>query len=163
MKPTTSFTADDADRAHIEWGANCGPGALAAVMGVTLDQVRPHLADFDRKHYTNPLMMYAALKSLRAQWSKSKSWPRRGLVRVQWEGPWTAPGVPMRARYRHTHWIGSRRHDGQQWIFDINCMQVGGWVVLQEWHGQVVPWLLSRIESKADGTYHTTHHIEVAP
>lgn len=157
----TMFTRDDADGAHASWGANCGPGALAAVMGMHINEVRRHLADFDRKRYTNPLMMYAALRSLRARWSKCKGWPRLGLVRVQWEGPWTAPGVPMRARYRRTHWIGSRLHDGQLWIFDINCMEVGGWVVLEEWHGSVVPWLLQQIEPKADGHYHTTHHLEV--
>lgn len=165
MKPGTYFTAEDAARAHDQWGANCGPGALAAVMKLTLDQVRPYLPDFDRKRYTNPLMMYAALRSLRAQWSKRDGWPTNGLVRVQWEGAWTAPGVPMRARYRHTHWIGSRRvgvAGEEHWIFDINCMRVGGWVRRDEWHSQVVPWLLPQIEPKAKGSYHITHYIEVA-
>src|SRR5580700_11291869 len=47
------FTPADADRAYEEWGMNCGPSALAAVMGMTFDEVRPHMGDFERKHYTN--------------------------------------------------------------------------------------------------------------
>lgn len=35
MKPR--FTMDDMIRANEEWGANCGPGAIAAIMGMTLD------------------------------------------------------------------------------------------------------------------------------
>lgn len=35
------FTLEDAQRASQEWGANCGPGAIAAIMGMTLDEVRP--------------------------------------------------------------------------------------------------------------------------
>lgn len=48
------FTIDDATRAYDVWGANCGPGALAAALDKTLDDVRPHLVNFDRKRYTNP-------------------------------------------------------------------------------------------------------------
>ena len=102
------FTADDAERAHAVWGANCGPGSLAAIMGMTLDDVRPHLLGFDAKRYTTPSMMNDALRSIGRPWKKiGAAWPGYGLVRVQWEGPWTDPGVPMVARYRYTHWIGA--------------------------------------------------------
>ena len=38
------FTADDAHRAHREWGANCGPTAIAAICRLTLDEVRHAVA-----------------------------------------------------------------------------------------------------------------------
>jgi len=180
------FTIDDAQRAADEWGANCGPAAIAAVLGKTLDEVRPHLGDFERpgKRYTNPTLMYAALRSLGATWTATVretsvewpkpiiAWPKLGLVRIQWEGDWTRPGVPMRARYRHTHWVGARsapewdrtsgRLPGGIDVFDINCLCVGGWVSLDEWSGQVVPWLLREVEPKASGAWHQTHVLELA-
>jgi hypothetical protein len=53
-----SFTEADAHRAYDEWGANCGPGALAAIAGLTLDKVRALMGDFETKGYTNPTLMY---------------------------------------------------------------------------------------------------------
>jgi hypothetical protein len=165
MTAPAPFTRDEAQSAADEWGANCGPGAIAAVLGLTLDEVRPHMQDFERKRYSNPKLVFAALRSLAVEWRLTDAvWPKIGLVRVQWEGPWTAPGVPMRTRYRHTHWIGARRVGVNVWnteIFDINCICVGGWVPLEEWNGQVVPWLLRQCEPKAFGGWWRTHAIEV--
>jgi hypothetical protein len=84
---------------------------------------------------------------------------------VQWEGPWTAPGVPRYARYRYTHWIGccapSLDCIG---IFDINCMNNGsGWVSLDDWRNILVPWLLNELYPKASGNWHLTHAIDVTP
>lgn len=166
------FTLADADRAHDEWGANCGPGALAAITGLTLDEVRPHMGDFEKKGYTNPTLMFDAIKSVcpsryctkklrtagRAPWD----WPRHGLCRVQWEGPWTQPGVPMRARYRYTHWIGAHALNNDNiGVFDINCMNNGsGWVRLDDWRTIVVP-ALTAFYPRASGAWHLTHAIEV--
>ena len=59
----TPFTKEDAKRAYDEWGANCGPGAVAVIMGISLDDVRPIMAaeGFEAKHYTNPSMMNAVV------------------------------------------------------------------------------------------------------
>jgi hypothetical protein len=160
------FTFADAERAYDEWGANCGPGAVAAIMGMTLDAVRPIMAaeGFEAKHYTNPSMMNAVLQRIGRPWRKiGADWPQWGLVRVQWEGPWTKPGVPMRARYRYTHWVGSARGAGDWGIFDINCMNNGtGWCSLANWRGIVVPYILQQYP-RASGTWHVTHAIEVEP
>lgn len=159
-----SVTLDEAVKAFDEWHANCGPGALAAVLNKTLAHVRPHLTDFDRKRYTNPLMMLGALRSLGAHWTKlDHGWPRNGLVRVQWGGPWMREGVPIKARYRHTHWIAARVfHDlGRRMIFDINGACVG-WMPQEEWTDRLVPWLLKEVEPKNDGTWTITHRLELA-
>lgn len=162
------FTVEDADRAYDEWGANCGPGAIAAIMGLTLDQVRPHMGDFERKRYTNPTLMWATLRRLGAMFSYRggdlgrENWPAYGLARIQWEGPWTRPGAPIAARYRHTHWVGARRTQTSVGVFDINCMNNGsGWVDVSDWVGTVVPWLLSVCEPKASGQWHITHAAEI--
>jgi hypothetical protein len=164
------FNLADSDRAHDEWGANCGPAALAAIMGLTLDEVRPHMGDFEHKGYTNPTLMFDALKSLGANWRRVDGvrppgyWPRYGLARIQWEGPWTAMGVPMRVRYRQTHWVGSAAVSPVASVFDINCINNGsGWVSSAEWRNIVVPHILNECVPKANGKWHITHAIEVSP
>lgn len=174
------FTLEEAQAASEEWGMNCGPAAVAAVCGFTLEGIRPLLGDFERKRYTNPTLMWEILRNTGRRWKNtiqqcssehqgSLNWPQHGLARVQWEGPWTAPGVPMRVRYRHTHWVGVSS-DSRDWttpgweeprIFDVNCMCVGGLVSLSEWSVSVVPWLLQQCEPKANGRWHLTHVVEI--
>jgi hypothetical protein len=176
------FTLDDVQRGAEEWGLNCGPAAIAAIAGTTLDELRPHLGDFESKRYTNPTLMWSILNNLKLRWrniltqcsSENQgmlAWPSFGLARIQWEGPWTAPGVPMRVRYRHTHWVAVVTDSGwynnmepgssEPNIFDVNCMCVGGWVPLSEWANSVVPWLLGECEPKANGKWHLTHVVEI--
>ena len=160
----TPFTQEDAVRAYAEWGANCGPGAVAAIMGMSLDAVRPIMAaeGFETKHYTNPSMMNAVLRRIGRPWRKVGAvWPAYGLVRVQWEGPWTAAGVPMRARYRFTHWIGCEIGPASTGIFDINCMNNGsGWCLLEHWSEIIAPYLMGQYP-RSTGKWHITHAIEV--
>lgn len=162
------FSVDEADRAFEVWGANCGPGALAGVLGLTLEQVRPHLGNFESKGYTNPSLMYQALTALKIPFRRvlgrrgqPRAWPSFGLVRIQWHGPWMKPGTPGFVKYRHTHWVGAATVAGDVWVFDINCACVGGWVPLQEWSGQVVPWLLKQVEPQADGSWSLAGVVEV--
>lgn len=163
------FTAADADAAFDAWGANCGPGALAIMLGLTLDEVRPHMGDFESKGYTNPTLMYAALDSLGEPYLKVRKrrgepecdWPGYGLVRVQWHGPWMAPEVPGRARYRYTHWIGTALIGGERGVCDINCINNGaGWVTLADWERVIVPHLTTEIP-RADGGWSRAGAIEL--
>lgn len=165
-RPRVPFTLDDACRAADVWGLNCGPGAIAAVMGMTLDEVRPHMGDFEKKRYTNPTLMWQVLGSIKRPWQKMRApltWPTHGLCRVQWHGPWMADGVPMMARYRMTHWVGAQTRNGGKWIdvFDINAMADGGWVSLQDWGKYVVPHILREAVPRADGHWTLTHVVEV--
>jgi hypothetical protein len=167
------FTLTDAERAHDEWGCNCGPASLAAIMGLTLDEVRWNMGDFESKRYTNPTLMWSALDNVGAKWTKITippntwamkiGWPVYGLVRIQWEGPWSQPGMNPRWRYRFTHWVGAARNDnGGTGIFDINCINNGsGWVSLREWGDIAVPYILQGVP-RADGKWHLTHTVEVA-
>jgi hypothetical protein len=171
LRPTR-FTAEDADRAYAAWNCNCGPGAIAAVLGMTLDEVRPHMeaCGFASKGYTNPTMMLDVLERIGARFRYRSlasnvprlDWPRYGLARIQWEGPWTKPSVPMRARYRFTHWVGACvPTEGNVGIFDINAIANGsGWTSLADWTGIIVPALTAQYP-RADGKWHITHAIEV--
>lgn len=156
-----SVTLEDAQAAYDAWGANCGPGALAAALDKTLGEVRPHLLGFDAKRYTNPTMMLNALRQLGVRWKDVPRWPTNGLVRVQWGGPWLRPGVPIAARYRHTHWIATRLTGDELRAFDINGACVG-WMPFEEWSGRLVPWLLGQVAPRNDGTWHATHRLELA-
>ncbi len=164
MRPVR-FNADDAERANAEWGANCGPGAIAGILGMTLDELRPSMGDFESKRYTNPTLMWEVLRRLNVDFSasKAKRWPSFGLARIQWEGPWTKPGVPARAAYRHTHWVGvNGRNPSNIGIFDINAIGNGsGWCSLADWAEILVPDILRECVPKASGAWHIAHSVEV--
>lgn len=171
--PQQPFTDEEATAASAEWNFNCGPGALCAVLGLKPADVRPFLGDFEAKGYTNPTLMRETLGRLGVECemmccsiipnTPSQTWPAFGLARVQWGGPWTKPGVPMRARYRKTHWVGSWRdsRNRKHAVYDVNAGPYGGWLPLSAWAGTLVPWLLSEVEPKADGRWWLTHTIEV--
>jgi hypothetical protein len=169
------FALADLERAHAAWSCSCGPAALAAICGLTLDEVRAHFPTF--RGWTNPTMMGSALDSARraaaiASWrvEPSRSWPRYGLARIQWEGPWTAPGANPRWAYRHTHWVGVSRlqlaagggDPDAVFVWDCNAMELGeGWSPLAWWSTQIAPRLTADIP-RASGGWHVTHAIEVA-
>ena len=74
-------------------------------------------------------------------------------------------GVPPRAAYRHTHWVGvNARNSGNIGIFDVNALGNGtGWCALQDWIDDIVPWILKECEPRADGGWYITHAVEIAP
>lgn len=172
LPPMLCFTDERAEAEFEAWGFNCGPAAIAAMLGLTPEQVRPHMVGFDAKRYTNPTMMWGALISLGVKYSVTgahealipQPWPKYGLVRIQWAGPWTKPGVPLRARYRHTHWVGAM-HSAQGdsiGVWDINAMTNGsGWCSAADWSTKLVPALLKVCEPNADGRWWITHSVEI--
>jgi len=164
------FSVEDNHRAFEEWGFNCGPGALCAVLNLTPDEIRPKLGSFERKRYTDPELMLEVLARCGADYSQifesddpSDRLPpvSHGLVRIQWGGPWALPGMPMFDRYRKTHWIAIR--NGNRDVFDVNAMSVGGWLPYNEWTNHLVPWLCGLAVPEWDGTWWATHAIEVKP
>lgn len=164
--PSAPFGVADQEIAHREWGCNCGPGAVAAILGISLDAVRPLMGDFERKRYTNPTLMWEVLGRTGLNWKKLRpplTWPAYGLARIQWHGPWMSDGVPVRARYRMTHWVASRSQPGCIAIFDINALSAGGWIPLKVWGERLVPWLLEQAVPRADGQWSITHAVEIEP
>ena len=108
------------------------------------------LRDFEEKRYTNPTLMKSILRSTgtRSRWRVLKGdcdfsdWPALGLVRVQWDGPWCNDGVPIAARYRHTHWVGSRRHGDRP---EIHPSQLYWWREDQD--GSTTHYLMSLLDA----------------
>lgn len=170
--PEIRFDEADARAAFDAWGCNCGPAALAAVLGLTLDEVRPFVeyAGFADKRYTNPTMMQDAIRfagaTIGKRWTvpeseRSKiSFPHQGLARIQWTGPWSQPGASVRWKYRQSHWVACWRigEGAASWrlIFDIN----GGFRPLREWIRDIVPVITKSIP-RADGDWYLTHAWEV--
>lgn len=168
------MTLGKVQRASDEWGFNCGPGALCGVLQMLPEEIRPHMGDFEEKRYTNPTLMAQALRSLGVPFKRVfespvepfKSaiiWPKFGLVRVQWDGPWTAKDIPLRARYRTSHWIGYRSHlaiHAAGDVFDINAVEYG-WISKVDWSMSLVPWLLRQCQPKASGRWWPTHCWEI--
>lgn len=170
--PPLRFTEADAEQAWKEWGCNCGPAALAAVLGITLEQARGLLRSFDSRRYVNPTMMRTALnyywpqRPLEFGWhvltgDRPQIWPMYGLARIQWHGPWMNPGVPARVAYGKTHWVAACRGvDNDTGIFDVNAMNTGGWISLADWRDIMVPWILKEVP-RADGKWSITHVAEI--
>lgn len=163
LPPDPLFSLEELEQARTIWGCNCGPTAIAVMAGLTLDELRPNLGDFESKHYANPKLVFETLDTLNLSWEKAgtSQFPKFGLARVQWEGPWTSPDKSWQARQRHTHWIGSC-FVGSQLIFDLNAMCVGGWISEVEWRNELVPWLLAEVEPGANGNQYLTHCIEIS-
>ncbi len=162
------FTESDADIAHNEWGCNCGPAALAAILGKTLREIRPAVeaAGFAERRYTSPTMMQAAIASAGGKIVlrnaadpiiKRLPFAKHGLVRIQWCGPWTAPGANPKWAYRQTHWIATQIISGSGYVFDVN----GGARSVESWIKEIVPPLSASIP-RADGNWFITHSWEVA-
>lgn len=159
------FTQAEMESASDEWGCNCGPSALAFALGVKPDRVRWSIPDFDSKRYTSPTMMRQALKNVEQAFSAIEA-PRDpaeltrfldhriALVRIQWTGPWTAPGQNPKWAYRITHWIAAwLKNPGRfPYVFDCN----GGMRDFASWEQLIVPALTSQIK-RADGGYFPTH------
>jgi len=166
------FSANTAEKAF-DGRFNCGPGAFCAATGYLPYEAEPYFfaEGFAEKGYTNPSMMRACLMaigfhvqpiyqapadtSLPAHCEPDMAWPRFGVVRIQWDGPWCRAGVPVAARYRNTHWIAFDAE--KQEVFDINNIAWGGWMPFKEWAGQLLPWLIEQTVPKASGLWWPTH------
>lgn len=138
------ISAEDADRAYAEWGCNCGPAAVAAICGLTLDQVRPHMGDFETKRYTNPTLMWQVLRSIGARFSYrggdlGRWWPTYGLARIQrwsYETPflvltadgtsptlWRSPMAPEGKSPTAKPWAHNRFGDPRQLIHEADWLE----------------------------------------
>ena len=163
------LTPENCQQATKEWGFNCGPGALCGILGLSPQELRPHLGSFESKGYVNPKLMLATLKSLgvkfkrtQAEVDRQQSIPHvsNALVRIQWGGPWLSPDAPDFDRWRNTHWIGVRQNGYK--IFDVNAVHAsGGWIDADVWRCSLVPWLCKLVVPEWDGSWYPTHVLEI--
>lgn len=172
--PTYSFTQEEAQVAFEKWGCNCGPSALATMLGISLDAAHVAIPNFDERKYTSPTMMKEALEQLGVKFTDRKSEDkhdvaRYGLTRIQIEGPWYG-----RFAYHRTHWVGSMRYSvgglspltpdspaqplqEHTYVFDIN----GGWLTFDDWNARIMPQVIAMYK-RATGDWSATHRWELA-
>jgi hypothetical protein len=142
-----AFTPEDVERANI----NCGPAALCACLGMTPDQILPHIDGFKARGYMDPRMMSDALASAGFCWRhvRGDGLPDHGLVRVFWRGPWSAPGVHPGAAAARSHWIAAKDFFGETWIYDVNS---NGWEPRDTWESYTATRIAASIK-RCDGTW----------
>jgi len=145
-----AFNADDSQRAHADWGANCGPHALAAACGKSLEAIHKVIPQF--RGWMGPTEIEAALKALHITARKTpnlntKTPCNAGISRIQWHGPWLNPG--SKDAYKHTHWIAGRNYG----IYDtLYPEKTGMWIPLAEWR----PLIENHVRLHFAG-WHITH------
>lgn len=148
------YTPPDLDEAADTWEANCAPGAVAALLGRPLADVRRGFPWFPERPWTSPTQLTDAVCSLLPRaggnWTtygpayrgqspveQFKLLPRKGLVVVQFDGPW-CDLANKRAAYRYTH-VAASRHTGLgPYVYDVNAgsdAAPGGWVNVWAWAG----------------------------
>lgn len=152
----TLFAPPDVDEMYARFKLNCGPCALAALLGRPVVSVRDWFPAYPLKPWCNLLGMCAALDAAGVPYQRcspgGKNLPAKGLAFLQWEGPWLAPGVPIGAAYQRCHWIGVVG----EMVYDVNARE---WVPRTEWEADVIPHLIAHTP-RATG-WHTRAGIEV--
>mgnify|MGYP003144144550 CR=1 FL=1 len=163
------FDQEQCEAAYNDWGCNCGPSALAAALGVTLDRAHELIPEFDSRRYTSPSMMKDALQAAEVPMREitrrrriepdafPEVLPISGLVRIQWTGPWTDPGANPRWAYRQTHWVASKLWDQHWLVFDCN----GGLRSFGSWKDEIAPALSASVP-RGYGGWFATHLWELA-
>lgn len=164
MSSVYPFTEAEFQEAYRSWGCNCGPSALAFATRNTLDRVHAAIEGFDEKRYTNPTMMRRALHVLSYGFIEHPNLCKgsvgdglMSLVRIQWTGPWTAPGSNPRWAYGHTHWIAAWTSGQGRYVFDCN----GGVRTFESWEANIAP-VLAAMTPRRDGGWCPTHIWELA-
>ncbi len=153
------YTPSDVDAAYERWGANCGPCALAAILGREVEAVRSSMdANWETRRYTNLTHMVEALRRANVHPMRTRlvsGWPMAGLVFLQWKGWWTDPGKPIAVAYRHTHWIAVTG----AMIYDVNAD--ASWVARDLWE-KAMPVLMREEVKGCTGEWFVRKGIEVS-
>jgi hypothetical protein len=163
------FVPPDVDQANADWGANCGPCALAAYMGVPVADVRDLFCDFETRRYCNPTQMIAAIEKagMRARTTAPRGMragrvlPDHGMAFLQFSGGWWDE-KPIGVQYRKTHWIACHKLAGTMWIYDCNHPEA--WLTPDDWKAILLPIFCERNRCKGAwvrSAYEIFQHTEV--
>lgn len=152
--PPLPFTPEELAEANGRWGCNCGPAALAAFLGMPLEEVRPHLGYFEVKRHMNTSDMIAAFLRIAGKKPIIMGDPcinNPGIAKIQWEGPWTGPGGNTRWAAKFTHWIATRptKPRGYVWAYDVNNP---AWEPLGAWMAGTAERIMEEIP-RCSGTF----------
>jgi len=151
---------NDIKVASDEWGANCGPCSLAALLECPVAWARFLIADFDKRKYMNPSHMKEALSRAGVEHhSLGRQLPAYGLAFVQWGGH---GGRPHFVQYQFTHWIAIEPGPGNvidslPTVFEVNAPYL---VSFDEWERQMPD--IAKRGGLGDGTYFVRTGIEVS-
>lgn len=156
------YIPTDLDLASSTWGANCGPGALAALLGREVWTTRALFPHFPEKAWVNLTQMLAAVAAVpishrREQLPKPGNpeatgpfpFPlaRKALAQIQWTGKWTLPGADPRQAPRHSHWTAVATVPAGTFVYDVNVNWdgplPGGWLLVEHWEKQIAPMMMA--------------------
>ena len=113
------------------FGANCGPGALAASLSLETLNVMQFFPHFPERPFTSVVHMRAAFARCRLQTLEGRDLPKYGVALLQFEGAWTDTATKPIWIARYRHWIAVR---GQA-VYDVNFRQ---WIDLAQWELGVI-------------------------
>lgn len=168
--PACLYVPPDAEEAHKAFGANCGPTALAALLGRPVMAVRPAFPWFPQTPWCSPNQLVEAVHAAMPGALVHRVYPRvhapedsfaaclpsafqsHGLATIQIDGPWCQLS-DVRVAYRYTHTVASRMLGGELWIYDINAgpsERPGAWAPFVWWAEHVMAALV-RDEKRATG------------
>lgn len=158
------YTPTDMDDANIEWRANCGPGALAALLGLQVMDVRPRFPHFPEKARTNLTQMQEAMGRSRRETpvppkelAPTGPFPRierAAMVQIQWTGRWTTPAANPRYAYldalKNSHWCAARMTEHGLWVYDVNFdgPVSGGWMPVATWERDIATMFVKEKKSR---------------
>jgi hypothetical protein len=151
----TLYRPPDLETAYQEWGANCGPSALAAIVGSPLFAVRSYFPDFAKRRYVNPTHMQAAIGRTgrrgiltpRLDAGRGRAAPRHGVAFLQFSSK-KIDAMPIGVQYRYTHWVAVEGERRCRMVYDCNH---DGWMPWGDWWAEYMPLFYE--ENDADSVW----------
>ena len=113
------------------FGANCGPGALAASLSLEALNVMQFFPHFPGRPFTSVTHMRDALERCRLQTVEGRELPDYGVALLQFDGAWSRATTKPFWLARYRHWIAVR---GQS-VYDVNFHH---WVDRAQWERSVI-------------------------
>ena len=121
------FVPWDIEVARVNFGANCGPAAFAAITQREVCRAMRFFPHFPERCWTNLTQMLRAFATAGYTTNVHRcAPPPQGVALVQFLGPWTEKDFFSRWSLLHTHWVSVAGN----WVFDHNACC---WQTLSEW------------------------------